>query len=165
MRTDVPVVLACMLVLAPAVHAQRALATRIVVDKSDHRLEVFEGDRVVASYPVALGLAPGAKVREGDRRTPEGRYVIDARKADSAYFLALHVSYPNAADRARARAQGVAPGGAIMIHGQPDDPAMRRRVAAWPWRDWTDGCIALSDADMRALWDRVRVPTPIEIRP
>lgn len=156
---------AALLLAAATTAAAPSTRTRVVVDKSDHRLMLYAGDRVLASYPVALGIAPGAKERAGDRRTPEGHYVVDARKADSAYFLALHISYPDAADRARARRLGVDPGGAIMIHGQPNDPAVRARVRAWPWRDWTDGCIALSNEDMRALWDRVRVPMPIEIRP
>lgn len=146
--------------------AQPTRATKIRVDKSDRRLYVYAGERMVASYRVALGINPvGHKQREGDRKTPEGRYLLDYKNAYSAYYRSIHISYPNAADRAAARKRGVAPGGAIMIHGQPNDPATRRRVRLYPWPDWTDGCIALSDQDMDALWKMVRVPIPIEITP
>lgn len=134
------------------------------VDKSERRLWLMHGDAVVASFPVALGGNPvGHKQREGDRRTPEGRYVLDFRKRDSAYFRALHVSYPNADDIARAKRAGVPPGGAIMIHGQPN--GMGALAAVTQARDWTDGCIALSNADMQRVWDLVPVPMPIEILP
>lgn len=141
-------------------------ADRIVVDKSERKLQVYVGAEVVATYAVALGLQPvGAKQREGDKKTPEGHYLLDYKKADSAYFRAIHVSYPDRADRERARRAGVPPGGLIMIHGQPNDARVREAIQRWPYPDWTDGCIALSNADMQALWERVRVPTPIEIRP
>lgn len=146
--------------------AEPAPATSIRVDKSERKLYVYVGDGIVATYPVALGLNPrGHKQQEGDKRTPEGRYVLDYKNAASAYHRAIHISYPDTADKAAARERGVAPGGAIMIHGQPNDVAVRRRLRLWPFRDWTDGCIALSDQDMDALWKRVRVPVPIEITP
>src|SRR5690606_20762564 len=96
---------------------------------------------------IALGGNPvGHKQQEGDQRTPEGRYVLDYRKPDSAYFRALHVSYPNAADAAAAKARGVSPGGLIMIHGQRN--GFGWAAAATQRVDWTDGCIALSNEDM-----------------
>jgi murein L,D-transpeptidase YafK len=141
-------------------------ADRIVVDKSLRRLEVFVDDKVVAHYRIGLGLAPvGDKVREGDYRTPEGEYVLDYKNGGSAYFRSIHISYPNADDRARARRQGVPPGGDIMIHGQPNDLRIRAAIRVYPSADWTNGCISLSNKDMVALWALVRVPTPIEIRP
>lgn len=153
--------------LALAGTAQASAAQRVDlvrVDKSERTLWLMRGDAVVARFPVALGGNPvGHKQREGDRRTPEGRYVLDFRKRDSAFFRALHVSYPNADDRARAKRAGVAPGGAIMIHGQPN--GMGALAAVTQRRDWTDGCIALSNADMQRVWDLVRVPVPIEIVP
>ena len=104
-------------------------ATRIVVDKSERKLHVYVGEAIVATYPVALGLDPvGHKQREGDRRTPECRYVLDYKNPNSAFYRSIHVSYPNQADVQRARRQGVPPGGDIMIHGQPNDPALRHRV-------------------------------------
>ena len=160
------------LLLAFALFACAASATgkttraeRILVDKSERTLYVFADKKIVARFPIALGLQPvGHKEREGDNKTPEGRYILDWKKANSDYYRAIHVSYPNAADIAHARKLGVSPGGAIMIHGQPNDPKVRRAVRVYPFRDWTYGCIALSNEDMQALWDMVRVPTPIEIR-
>jgi len=140
--------------------------TRILVDKSDHLLHVFVKDKKVATFRVGFGTRPqGHKQQEGDKRTPEGWYVLDFKKADSAYFRAFHISYPNAADRARAKQLGVSPGGDVMIHGEPNNPLSRAAVLAYPSPDWTDGCIALSNADMQRLWDMVSVPTPIEIVP
>ncbi len=154
--------LACLL---PAAAIARPPQVDLVrVDKSDRRLWLMRGDTIVASFPIALGGNPiGHKQREGDRRTPEGRYVLDFRKRDSAFFRALHVSYPNAADIARAKRAGVPPGSAIMIHGQPN--GMGALAVVTQRRDWTDGCIALSNEDMQRVWDLVRVPTPIEIVP
>jgi murein L,D-transpeptidase YafK len=151
---------------AGVAHADTRRVEKIVVDKSSRRLDVIVGGKVAATYRVGLGTSPvGHKQREGDHKTPEGRYVLDFKKADSVYYRAIHISYPNADDRARARKQGVPPGGAIMIHGQPNDPLVRAAVAVYPSRDWTDGCIALSNEDMLALWNMVQVPTPIEIVP
>jgi murein L,D-transpeptidase YafK len=158
--------LLAVLLCAGSVAAAPAPATRILVDKSERKLYVYAGDTVAATFDVALGINPiGHKQQEGDKRTPEGHYVLDYKNARSAYHRSIHVSYPNTADRAAARKRGVAPGGAIMIHGQPNDPQVRLRVRRYPFRDWTDGCIALSNPDMDALWKRVRVPVPIEIRP
>ncbi len=160
--------LATLATCAPAQAATPAAvrASHIVVDKAARRLSVYAGDTLLASYAVALGGNPlGHKTREGDRRTPEGDYVLDYKNAASAYYRSIHISYPNAADRRQARARGVAPGGDIMIHGQPNNAAFRAWLQLNPGVDWTDGCIALSDADMQALWERVRVPLPIRINP
>ena len=139
---------------------------RVLVLKSRHEMLLYAGRNVVARYAIGLGSKPvGAKQREGDQRTPEGRYMLDYRNANSAYFRSGHVSYPDAADRARARRAGVPPGGAIMVHGQPNDPMLRAAVRAYPFPDWTDGCIALSNADMADFWARIAVPVPIEIQP
>lgn len=140
-------------------------ADLIRVDKSDRRLELWRGDRLLGRYRIALGAAAdaGAKAREGDERTPEGRYVIDWRNPRSMAHLSLHVSYPDAADRAAAGAAGQPPGGNIMIHGLPN---------GWGWlgrfhhlRDWTDGCMAVTNAEMREIWASVPDGTPIEIAP
>jgi len=139
-------------------------ADSVLILKRDHLLELLAGGKVIRSYKVALGqggLAP--KEREGDARTPEGRYIIDAHNADSHYHRGLHVSYPNAEDRKRAAKLGVSPGGAIMIHGLPNGkgwvgPAHRLY-------DWTLGCIAVTDQEIEEIWDLVPVGTPVEIRP
>ena len=135
---------------------------RLLVDKSDRVLIAFAGNREVVRYTgIRFGDAPqGHKQFEGDERTPEGRYTINGRNPKSAYHLSLRISYPNAADRAYAKARGRSPGGDIFIHGQPN---------AWPGpaiaRDWTDGCIALSNAEIKQLWDIVPDGIPITIRP
>jgi murein L,D-transpeptidase YafK len=141
-----------------------ARADRIVVDKSAHLLRLWHGGQVFKTYHVALGragLAP--KARQGDDLVPEGQYRIDSRNAQSAYHLALHISYPNPADLARARKQGVPPGGDIMIHGLPNrfgwlGPAHRLH-------DWTRGCIAVTNEEIEEIWRLVPTGTPVEIRP
>ena len=158
--------LAALLLWAGAASAAPPKATLVKVDKAGRTLQVFAGQTLLATYPIVLGRNPvGHKTREGDKRTPEGRYVLDYKNPRSAYHLSIHVSYPNAADRAQARAQGVPPGGDIMIPGQPNNAAFRRYLELRPPYDWTDGCIALSNADMKALWDQVQVPVPIQIDP
>jgi murein L,D-transpeptidase YafK len=139
-------------------------ADHVLVDKSDRKLYLLKAGRVLREVDVSLGLLPtGPKQREGDFRTPEGKYVLDMRNADSDFFLSIHVSYPNESDRVRARAQGVDPGGQIMIHGLPNEPKydLRRYLHT----DWTDGCIAVSNSDMVDIWLMTRESTPIEIRP
>lgn len=146
--------------------AQQSRVDLVRVDKAARTLSLIGNGVVLHRFSIRLGGAPvGHKQREGDRRTPEGRYLLDFRKADSAYYRAIHISYPNAQDRASARRRGVPPGGAIMIHGQPNGLRLAAdSTTAIPY-DWTDGCIALSNADMTTVWNLVRVPTPIEITP
>ena len=140
------------------------MASEVVVHKAKRRLELWQGGKLLRAYRISLGLNPsGHKQHEGDFRTPEGRYVLDVRNPRSEFFLSMRVSYPNARDVARARKAGVAPGGQIMIHGLPNEPR-------WPpdhyaREDWTDGCIALSNADMMEVWMLVADGTPIDIRP
>jgi murein L,D-transpeptidase YafK len=139
-------------------------ADSILILKKAHLLELLAGGKVIRTYKAALGsggLAP--KEREGDGRTPEGRYTIDARNSASAYHRALHISYPNAEDRERAAKLGVSPGGAVMIHGLPNGkgfigPAHRLY-------DWTLGCVAVTDDEIDEIWNMVPVGTPVEIRP
>lgn len=133
------------------------------VEKVSRRLSLLdEAGGVVRSYSgVQLGDEPsGPKQFEGDERTPEGRYVIDYGNEASAYFLSLHISYPAAADRSFAAGQGRSPGGDIFIHGQPNALPAGRMPG-----DWTDGCIALSNAEMEEVWALVPDGTPIEIVP
>ena len=149
---------------AQTIAAASEMPDRILVLKSERKLMLLAGDTVIRTMDIALGLMPdGPKQREGDFRTPEGRYYIEDKKSDSDYFLALRISYPNAADVAHAQSLGVDPGGQIMIHGLPNEP--RRAEAMYSGSDWTDGCIAVSNSDMIDLWRLVSVATPIEIRP
>ena len=137
-------------------------ADLVRVDKSERTLVLYADGKPVRTYRgLQLGDAPaGHKRFEGDERTPEGRYTIDARNPASAYHLSLRISYPNGADRAFAQARDRSPGGEIFIHGQPNWLPAGRLPG-----DWTDGCIALANAEIEELWRIVPDGTPIEIEP
>jgi murein L,D-transpeptidase YafK len=154
-----------MLLLLPCSAGASEYADAVLVDKSEHTLTVLAKGRAIAVFKAGFGVYPGAKERQGDRKTPEGKYVLDYKNENSAFYRSIHISYPNAEDRARARRGGYPTGGDIMVHGQPSDPRLVRAVARWPNDDWTDGCISLKNSDMKAFWAMVRVPVPIEIRP
>ncbi|MEY4760311.1 MAG: hypothetical protein RLZZ200_167 [Pseudomonadota bacterium] len=140
------------------------LVDRVVVRKGQRRLELLRGGEVIRSYKVALGLQPaGHKEREGDFRTPEGRYQLTRRNPRSDYFLSIQVSYPNDEDVRRARENGWAPGGSIMIHGLPN--TLKKDRSWYATHDWTNGCIALSNADMVEMWLLARNNLPIDILP
>jgi murein L,D-transpeptidase YafK len=140
------------------------LADRVVVRKSERRMYLMHGDTVLRAYRVALGLNPvGPKEQEGDSRTPEGHYQLTRRNPRSEYFLSIQVSYPNDRDLQRARRNRLTPGGAIMIHGLPNE--LRREPTYYEKRDWTDGCIAVSDSDMLEIWLMTPADTPIDILP
>ena len=140
------------------------VADRVVVYKADRLLQLFDGDEVLMEYPISLGDNPiGHKTQRGDEKTPEGRYRIDWRNPNSVFHLSLHISYPNKHDREQAALRGVSPGGAIMIHGQPNGRAGLYLINRF--RDWTDGCISVSSSNMREIWDAVPDGMPIEIYP
>ena len=126
--------------------------------KSSRQMYLLHGSEVLRSYDIELGFAPeGDKQVEGDGRTPEGSYIIDRRNPNSAYYLSIGISYPNAEDRAEAAELGQSPGGDIFIHGTPR-----------PWRraeDWTAGCIAISNREMREVYSMVGLGTQIDILP
>jgi len=140
------------------------LADRVVVVKSAHTLTLYSRGQILKSYKVALGRGPaGPKDHQGDHKTPEGEYILDQKNPRSRFHLALHVSYPNAADRQRAQKEGQDPGGAIMVHGVA-------RGFGWLGSlehqiDWTDGCIAVNNTEIEEIWRLVPVGTPIEIKP
>jgi murein L,D-transpeptidase YafK len=139
------------------------VVTRVVVHKAARRMELMSGEAVLRSYKVSLGLQPqGHKEREGDFRTPEGRYFLTRRNSRSDFFLSIQVSYPNARDMQHARVNGWEPGGAIMIHGLPN---RLKHDPDYYTRDWTDGCIALSNSDMVEFWLFTNNNTPIDILP
>lgn len=153
-----------LLVLFSASTAAAQSVSHVLVNKSERRMQIMDGETVVKTYSIALGGSPeGHKQKEGDERTPEGNYVLDWRNPGSGYHRSIHVSYPNEADKARAASAGEDPGGMIMIHGQ-------RNYFGWfspltQWFDWTNGCIAVTNAEMDEIWDLVKNGTPIEIRP
>ncbi len=139
-------------------------ADSLLIVKSERKLYMLKNGEVLRAMDIALGLMPeGPKQREGDFRTPEGHYFLEAKNPNSDYFLSVKISYPNDTDRARARAEGVDPGGEIMIHGLPNEP--RYRESRYGDMDWTDGCVAVSNSDMIDIWLMTAPGTPIEIRP
>ena len=149
------------LTLSASAAAQDGAVDFVRVDKSDRTLTLYAERQVVRAYTgIQLGDEPvGAKRFQGDERTPEGRYTIDYGNPASAYHLSLHISYPAPADRAYARAQGRSAGGDIFSPGQPN--GREERIEG----DWTDGCIALSDAEIEDVWGLVGDGTAIEIVP
>jgi murein L,D-transpeptidase YafK len=141
-----------------------ARADRVRVDKSERTLVLLRDGRPLRIYRVSLGGAPlGPKRREGDERTPEGTYLLDYRNPRSSAHRSLHVSYPDSADAARARAVGEDPGGMIMVHGITDGLGWIGRLHRLA--DWTDGCIAVTNGEMDEIWRAVPDGTPIDIRP
>lgn len=139
-------------------------ADRVVVDKAKRQLLLYSDGQLLKRYRVSLGRVPvGAKAREGDKKTPEGQYLIDFRKADSAYYRALHISYPSVADVEAARKMGVPPGNAIMIHGIRNGLGWAGRLHRFA--DWTAGCIAVTNQEMAELWRAIPDGTPIELKP
>ena len=151
-------------IASSTVEAGLPVADSVVVRKAARKLELLRNGQILRSYKVALGLRPeGHKQFEGDFRTPEGKYLLTRRNPNSDYFLSIQVSYPNDQDVARARKQGQRPGGAIMIHGQPNTPRKPRDY--YSNVDWTEGCIAVSNSDMVEIWLMTRADTPIEIEP
>lgn len=149
---------------SPARSSAIEMADLVIVRKAERRLVLMRGDRILRAFDVALGLSPtGPKRQEGDFRTPEGVYRLSGRNANSDFFLAIQVDYPGPEDQRRASAEGVAPGGLIMIHGQPNRPT--RPLEYYQKRDWTNGCIAVSNADMVDIWLMTPDNTPIQILP
>ena len=156
---------AILLLTFSGLHASEfPVADLVVVEKAKRELHLLRDGEVFRTFRIALGIRPeGDKEYEGDFRTPEGRYILDARNPNSEFFLSIHISYPNRQDRREARAKGVDPGGAIMIHGQPNAPT--KSEAYYQTQDWTNGCIAVSNSDMIDIWLMTGEYTPIEIRP
>jgi len=136
----------------------------VVVDKSTSSMALMRNGQILRKYRIAMGDSPvGHKVTEGDQRTPEGRYLLDYKKSNSSYYRAIHISYPNEEDSLRATALGISPGGQIMIHGQNPNSSLPPEDAQQ--YNWTDGCIAITNAQMDELWRAIDEGTPIEIWP
>ena len=146
----------------PAQPAFEGIAERIIIEKGARQLALIQNGRVVRRYGVALGWAPaGDKARQGDGRTPEGIFRVAVRNDASKYHLSLGIDYPQTDDRTRAAAGGYDPGGHIMIHGQPNALHDGTIIKG----DWTAGCIAVSNAEMREIWAATTPDTIVEIRP
>ncbi|WP_131652586.1 L,D-transpeptidase family protein [Pseudomonas taetrolens] len=137
---------------------------KILVLKSARKLQLISDGKPIKTYRISLGKQPkGPKIREGDKRTPEGLYWIDWRKRSEKFNLAMHISYPNVSDAAQARREGFSPGSMIMIHGTPDTEENPEEL--FHTLDWTDGCIAMKNYEMREVWNLTKDGTMIEIRP
>jgi murein L,D-transpeptidase YafK len=137
---------------------------RVILKKSERKLILMKGETVLKSYKVALGRNPiGPKKQEGDKKTPEGSYIIDRHDQKSSFHLSLHISYPSAADREQALRSGVRPGGDIMIHGIKNGMgwigSLHRLV------DWTQGCIAVTNQEIEEIYNSVSDGTPIDLQP
>ena len=166
MTTRIKISWLSLIVLAPGLLAagEFPVADQVIIDKSDRELYLLSKGEVFRTFRIALGIQPeGDKKEEGDFKTPEGNYVLDTRNPNSDYFLSIHVSYPSAIDRREAQQDGLNPGGAIMIHGQPNVPS--RSETYYRTQDWTNGCIAVSNSDMIDIWLMTGENTAIEIRP
>jgi murein L,D-transpeptidase YafK len=147
----------------PPVTPETAVVDQIVVIKSTHTMTLYAHGKIVRSCKVALGRAEGRKLQQGDHRTPEGHYLVDSHNPHSAFHLSLHVSYPNMDDRARAVAAHAAAGGDVMIHGLAARYAFLGSLQSQT--DWTDGCIAVSNAEIEQIYRLVPNNTPIAIEP
>ena len=143
---------------------ENAVIDRLVVHKSKRTMSAYSKGKLLKTYPIALGKQPvGHKHFEGDGKTPEGKYRINDRNHNSAYHKNLGVSYPNDADKAYAAAQGKSPGGLIKIHGIKNGwGSIGKRHLQ---RDWTDGCIAVTDEEIDELYRSVKHNAEIEILP
>ncbi|MHB1459621.1 MAG: L,D-transpeptidase family protein [Armatimonadota bacterium] len=166
------VVIAAITIIAGIIYIMKAdrplppntVVDEILVQKSRRRLIAMRDGKQIKVYRISLGSNPvGHKTQEGDGKTPEGRYTIDYRNPKSKYHLALHISYPNKADKAQAKNRRVSPGGDIMIHGLPN--GLGEIGGFQRYADWTQGCIAVTDEEIDELWRAVPNGTPIEIRP
>ena len=147
---------------APVMAAVEQQVDKIIVRKAAREMQLLRGDEVLRTYRIALGGAPeGHKLQEGDQRTPVGNYVIDWRNPRSMAHLSLHISYPTEQDAAKAKEANVSPGGNIMIHGLPNGwGALGAIHHLW---DWTDGCVAVTNSEMREIWSLVPNGTPISL--
>lgn len=157
-------VLFALALLSPLTCFGEPVADKVLVIKSEHALYLMKDGEAFATFHVVFGAEPeGHKQQQGDQRTPEGEYTLGYKNSNSRYYKSIHVSYPNAQDRAQAKQRGVRPGGDIMIHGQPNGKEWLGPISQL--FNWTDGCIALRNKDMDAVWDAVDPGTPIEISP
>lgn len=158
------VLLMAVLPVPRAIALDFPVADKVLVEKSSRKLHLLKDGEPFRTFDIALGVAPdGHKQQEGDSRTPEGLYFLGGRNKNSDFFLSIHISYPDADDRAAAGKLGVDPGGQIMIHGQPNEPTYS--AAFYRSADWTNGCIAVSNSDMIDIWLMTPNRVPVEIRP
>ena len=159
-----PFISILIMLLSCALSAEETAVDRVVVYKSKRLMELQQQGRRVKSYAISLGDNPvGHKQQQGDERTPEGAYFIDYRNQHSRFHRSLHISYPNKQDRENAKKRGIDSGGLIMIHGLPNGYGWAK--VGYAGRDWTDGCIAVTNEEIEEIWRLVKDGTPIMINP
>ena len=155
---------AVLLFSTPGSAGEFTIADQVLISKSERKLFLMKDENILREFDISLGLLPeGEKLKEGDFRTPEGRYFLTTRNTDSDFFLSIKISYPNEEDARKAERLGVDPGGQIMIHGLPNQP--RHSPAYYQQTDWTDGCIAVTNSDMIDIWLMTVENTPVVITP
>lgn len=149
-------------VAAPPPPPMTGSIDRIVIEKAARRMQLFQDGKVVRTFAIALGFTPdGDKVRQGDGKTPEGEFTVNRKNGASAFTLSLGLDYPQPEDIARAIESGYSPGGDIFIHGQPNALPEGFKLKG----DWTAGCIAVSNTEIREIWAATPIGTTVEIRP
>lgn len=154
--------LVCLALLSGDVYA--GAVDKILIIKSKRTMLLLKENEIVRAYRVALGKNPkGHKLMEGDKRTPEGLYFVDAKNQKSNFHLSLKISYPNERDLEQAMRLGVKPGGMIMIHGVAK--GMEKLGLKHRQMDWTDGCVAVTNREIEEIWSLVEEGTPVEIQP
>jgi murein L,D-transpeptidase YafK len=137
-----------------------ATVSHVIIQKKQRRMYIMDQKEILATYKIDLGFNPqGHKLQHGDGRTPEGWYKIDRENRNSTYYLSLGINYPNAKDRAASKAAGVKPGGDIFIHGGPRYDREKGK------KDWTAGCVSVTNAEMREIFAMVPVGTWVKINP
>ncbi len=157
------VLLFCLALYAGGAYASFPQADKVVVIKSRRVLLLLQNGSILREYQICLGRNPkGRKTKQGDYRTPEGTYILDSRNPKSSFHLSLHISYPSRTDTLKARRTGVSAGSDIMIHGLPEGMTIDDIGG---YRDWTKGCIAVSNTAIEEIWQLVPDGTPIEILP
>ena len=165
MKLRATILVLCILLLPlPGLAENELRADKVVVIKSERKMFLFNKGQIIREYPISLGLNPiGHKRQRGDQRTPEGIYVLNQRNPESKFYKSILFSYPNDQDRRQAADKGVDPGGDLAIHGLP----VSTKEEEWDYieRDWTDGCIAVTNDEMKEIWQLVHIGTPIEILP
>ncbi|MGL1930389.1 MAG: L,D-transpeptidase family protein [Desulfotalea sp.] len=140
----------------------KTIIDSVLVKKLEKKMYLLQNDKIIKEYRVSFGANPaGHKEREGDERTPEGKYILDYKMSDSSFYKAIHISYPNKKDIEQARKKNVNPGGQIMIHGQKNGLGWLSIVSQR--LNWTDGCIAVTNKEMEEIWELVDINTPILI--
>ncbi len=144
--------------------AKDFITTKIIVEKSKHKMYLYDGNKLGKAYKISMGANPtGHKHEQGDEKTPEGKYIIDYKNDKSMAYLSMHISYPNSSDKSYATSNYRNPGGDIMIHGLPN--SIKYAGKFHRWYDWTNGCIGVTNKEMDEIWRSVKVGTEIVIKP